>query len=169
MLLLANVDDISGEGIPHVINGLMEQGAESVHVVQAITKKGRFEYLLFVDAPSDRVEPLADYLACELGTLGVRAFDPKHIRFEYKFSQVRLTVSTHGEPIELLIQVKQVLGRDGQVISVKAEHEDLQAACVRLREIGEGASLAALKRLVEQAAQSKSSCSLGHLQATHAR
>lgn len=41
MLLLVNVDDISGEVIPHVIDGLMARGAESVHVVQAITKKGR--------------------------------------------------------------------------------------------------------------------------------
>jgi len=120
MLLLSNVDDISGELIPHAIDGLMARGASSVHVVQAITKKGRLEFLFFVDAEQEYIESLASYLALELGTLGVRVFDPDHIKFEYRVCRVRLT-TPEAEGAQALVRVKQLLGSEGQVLSVKAE------------------------------------------------
>jgi uncharacterized protein (DUF111 family) len=152
MLLLVNVDDVSGEVIPHLIDGLMARGAESVHVVQAITKKGRLEFLFFVDAPAEQVEALGGFLAGEIGTLGVRVFDPHHIRFEYRVRQVRLTAQTSGDPVQVLVGVKEILGGEGQVVSIKAEYEDLRAAVARLEQVGLKVSFGALKRLVEQAA-----------------
>jgi uncharacterized protein (DUF111 family) len=152
MLLLVNVDDISGEMIPYVIEGLMARGAESVHVVQAITKKGRLEFLFFMDAPAEQVEVLGGFLAEEIGTLGIRVFDPHHICFEYRMRQVRLTAQTSGDPVQVLVGVKEILGEDGQVMSVKAEYEGLRAAVARLEQVGLGVSFGALKRLVEQAA-----------------
>ena len=165
MLLLVNVDDISGEVIPHVIDGLTERGANSVHVVQAITKKGRIGYLFFVDAPEGRVDVLANFLARELGTLGVRAFDPHHICFEYRIRQVRLTAQTGTEPVRALVRVKEILGKEeGHVVSVKAEWEDLQAVLVQLEQAGVEVSLTALKRLVEQAVSGHEDGSLRDLQ-----
>jgi len=165
MLLLVNVDDISGEVIPHVIDGLTARGANSVHVVQAITKKGRIGYLFFVDAPEGQVDVLANFLACELGTLGVRVFDPDHICFEYRTRQVRLTAKTGAEPVRVLVRVKEILGEEeGAVVSVKAEWEDLQAALVQLEQAGVEVSLAALKRLVEQAVSGHEDGSLRGIQ-----
>jgi uncharacterized protein (DUF111 family) len=167
MLLLVNVDDISGEGIPHVIDDLMAQGARSVHVVQAFTKKGRLGYLFFVDAPEERVERLAGFLASELGTLGVRVFDPRHLCFEYRVRRVRLTARVGEEPAQALVAVKEILGEGGQVVSVKAEFEDLRAALVQLEQVGVELSLAALKRLVEQTALGPGECSLPNVQAEY--
>ena len=150
MLLLVNIDDISGELIPHAIDNLMALGADSVHVVPAITKKGRMEYLFFIDSPAERVEELADYLACELGTLGVRAFEPHHISFAYRFCQVRLELSGG---IEAQVRVKQLLDGDGQVLSVKAEADDLQAAVETLGPAVAHLSFKALKNLVESVVQ----------------
>jgi len=167
MLLLVNVDDISGEVIPHVIDGLMARGAESVHVVQAITKKGRLEFLFLVDGPEERCETLGGFLASELGTLGVRVFDPRHIHFEYRIRQVRLTAQAGGVPVETLVRVKEVLGEKGQVLSVKAECEDLRAALAQFERIGAEVSLTALKRLVEQTALGQEDCSLQNIQAEY--
>ena len=167
MLLLVNIDDISGELIPHTIDGLMARGAASVHVVPAITKKGRPEHLFFIDAPEEQVEPLAWFLAEEFGTLGVRVFEPHHIHFSYRVCQVSLTATVAAETMRASIQVKQVLGRESQVIAVKAEHRDLHAAYIRLNEVGAVVSLMALKRLVEQAAQGREACSLGPIQASY--
>ena len=152
MLLLVNVDDISGEVIPHVIDELMERGAMSVHVVQAITKKGRLEFLWYIDAPEEHVEKLGGFLAGELGTLGVRVFDPHHIRFEYQVRQVQLTIQTAHGPIQMTVRVKEVLDDDGHIISAKAERDDLGAALAQLQRAGEQISLSALKGLVEQTA-----------------
>ena len=163
-LLLVNVDDISGEVIPYVIDGLTARGANSAHVVQAITKKGRIGYLFFVDAAEENVDVLANFLAGELGTLGVRVFDPRHICFEYRIRQVRLTIPTGGEPVRALVRVKEVLGEEERVVSVKAEWEDLQTALVQLEQAGLAVSLTVLKRLVEQAVLGHEDCCLRDIQ-----
>jgi len=150
MLMMMNVDDISGEALPHIIEELMNRGACSVHVVQGLTKKGRLEYLFWVDAPEEYVEPLGAYLATETGTLGVRVFDPKHIRFEYRFQRAQIQAGQGDVAVVALIKVKEVLNQDGQVISVKAESDDLRSALADLREGGIEVSFSALKRLVEQ-------------------
>jgi len=165
MLLLINVDDISGEAIPHVIDELMERGAGSVHVVQAITKKGRLEFLFLVDAPKEQVEILVSFLASEIGTLGVRAFDPIHISFEYRFRQVQLTAQTEGKPVQVIVRVKEVLSETGQVLSVKAEYDDLRAALAKFEQSGARVSFAALKGLVEQTALGEEKHPLQNIQA----
>ena len=167
MLLLVNVDDISGEMIPHVVDGLMARGAESVHVVQAITKQGRLGFLFLLDAPEERVETLGGFLASELGTLGVRVFDPRHIHFEYRIRQVRLAAQEGREPVQVLVHVKEVLGEEGRVISVKAECEDLRAALVQFEQVGLKVPFAALKGLVEQTALGQENYALRGIQAEY--
>ena len=167
MLLLVNVDDISGEAIPHIIEGLMAQGANSVHVVQAITKKGRFEFLFFIDAPEERVEVLGGFLAIELGTLGVRVFDPHHICFEYQFQHVRLIAQNENYAVEMTVRVKEVLDAEGIVVSVKAERDDLGQALLRLGQVGLGLSLSALKGLVEQTALGRENRTLRGIRAEY--
>jgi uncharacterized protein (DUF111 family) len=166
VLLLANVDDVSGELIPHAIDGLMARGACSVHVVQAITKKGRLEHLFLVDTKEEFVENLASYLALELGTLGVRVFEPEHIIFAYRFCQVCLTMPIHDDKKQVLVGVKQVLAADGQIISVKAENDDLREAHACLQDAGATISLTALKRLAELVAQGQTDASLGRISAS---
>lgn len=155
MLLMVNVDDISGELIPYVIDGLMARGAGSVHVVQSLTKKGRLEYLFLIDTPEEAIDKLGGFLVSELGTLGIRVFDTSHIRFEYRFCQVRLEWDRpggKGPAASALVQVKQVLNHQGEVVSVKAEFDDLQVMIEALENAGCHISLSGLKRVVEQVA-----------------
>jgi uncharacterized protein (DUF111 family) len=165
MLLLVNVDDISGEIMPYLIEGLMERGAGSVHVVQALTKKGRLEFLFFIDAPSEAVNCLAGFLATEAGTLGVRAFEPDHIRFEYRFRPVRVTFQLAAGMTQAIVQVKEVIGEDGEVSSRKAEQEDLRRVAAEIRAAGHQISLPELKRLVEQTAAAGAPGNLGNVYA----
>jgi len=152
MLMMMNVDDISGEVLPHLIDELMNRGAHSVHVVQALTKKGRLEYLFWVDAAEEKVEALAAYLATETGTLGVRVFDPHHIHFDYRIRRARVDAQGDAAPVQTTIRVKEVLAQDGRVTSAKAESDDLRAALAELRDEGVDIAFSCLKRLVEQTA-----------------
>jgi len=106
----------------------MACGANSVHVVQAITKKGRLEYLFFVDANSEDVERLAAYLAS--------------------------------------VRVKEILDKD-QVISRKAEYEDLKLALAQFERAGLPISYVDLKGFVEQAATGQGSLTLRGIQVEH--
>jgi uncharacterized protein (DUF111 family) len=165
MLLLVNVDDISGEIIPYLIEGLMERGAGSVHVVQAITKKGRLEFLFFIDTPREAVHCLAEFLAAETGTLGVRAFETNHIRFEYRFRTVRVTFQSAASMMHAVVQVKEVIGEEGEISSRKAEQEDLRRVVAEIRAAGHQISFPALKRLVEQTAAAGTPGNLGNVYA----
>ncbi len=167
MLLLVNVDDISGETIPYIIDELMARGAANVHVVQALTKKGRLEYLFLVDAPEEQIEAMGGFLTAELGTLGLRILETRHIRFEYRVVPVRLTAQVGEAPVQMLVRVKEVVGKGRETVYVKAEHEDLQAALTRFRQAGVSVSLAALKGLVEQTALGREDCSCQGIQAEY--
>jgi uncharacterized protein (TIGR00299 family) protein len=72
MLLEANLDDATGETLAHTIAALLEAGAHDAWVTPIVMKKGRPAHTvsLLVD-PVDGGR-LADVLARETGTLGVR-------------------------------------------------------------------------------------------------
>jgi hypothetical protein len=152
MLILVNVDDISGEVIPHIIEGLMDRGAENVHAIQSITKKGRLEYIFLVDAPEKHIETLGAFLVAEAGTIGMRVLESRHICFDYRFRQMYLTVETARGAQRAVVRVKEVLNDAGEVVSVKAEYEDVREAVVGFERAGRPVSFTTLKRAVEQAA-----------------
>lgn len=169
MLLMVNVDDVSGETIAHVIDELMAIGAESVHVVPAITKKGRPEYLFYVDTREDLIEVLGAYLARELGTIGMRILETRHIAFQYRIEMVQLHVAGSDVDQRLEVRVKKVINADGEAVSAKADYDDIQSSLRIIREDGlyETLAFTALKGLAEQTALACADRSLGGIEAIY--
>lgn len=162
MLVLVNADNVSGEGLPYLIDGLMERGASSVHAVPAITKKGRSEFLFFIDAPRSSLEELGRFLALELDTLGLRVMEPEHL----PFAPVRplvVRVFQRGRPERFSeVRVKQVDDASGAALSCKAEYEDLKKAL----DFFEGAanvSFKSMKAAVELASMTCEEIQVGSL------
>ena len=83
MLLMATVDDVPAEVVPYIIERVMEAGADNIHVVNAITKKNRMEYIVYVDVGMEKMDAVCNILALEFGTIGVKAFEPRHIMLPY--------------------------------------------------------------------------------------
>ncbi len=165
MLMMLNVDDISGEAVACTIDDLMERGANSVHVVPALTKKGRPEYIIFVDAPEHLIHDLAKYLASELGTLGVRIIEHEHLSLPYRKVDVLVECSAADLAESIPVGVKCFEDEQGLTLRVKAEREDIKAALAMLRRTGVALSLQSLKSLVEMVAQSGREGSLGDITA----
>ncbi|MEJ2596722.1 MAG: DUF111 family protein [Anaerolineales bacterium] len=153
MLMLVNVDHVNGEALPYFIESLMAKGAQNVHVVQAITKKGRWEFLIFVDAPEEKIEPLGDFLVSELGTIGLRVFETRHVKFDIQFLQFRLIIRKGEQELyRQPVRVKLIQNNRGETGSIKAEYEDLKSCVEQLLQIDVELSLSALKKLVEHMA-----------------
>ena len=169
MLLMVNVDDVSGETISHVIDELMDFGAASVHVVPAITKKGRPEYLFYVDASENLIDAIGAYFARELGTIGMRILETRHVPFRYRMKGVRITDADAPEASATDVGVKEVLDNDGRVVSIKADYEDLKTALTRLRRSGRASNISftALKRLAEQTVSGREGGALGNIKAMY--
>jgi len=166
MLIMVNVDHIAGETIPYVIDSLLARGAHNVHVTQAITKKGRPEYLFFADVPQEMLEPVGDFLVGELGTLGFRVLESRHVKFEYQVVQRHLVARDGTGGQELLrapIRVKLIHNSRGEVASVKAEYEDVRASVEQLQQLGIELSLTTVREMVELAARGGQRQDLGNL------
>jgi uncharacterized protein (DUF111 family) len=154
MLLMATVDDVPAEVVPYIIERVMEAGADNIHVVNAITKKNRMEYIVYVDVREERAEAVCNILALEFGTIGVKAFEPRHIMLPYRLESKAIRVRVAEKTFDRTVRVKYI-SRDGRVLSLKAEYEDVRALAVDLARNGTGVPFTKLKALIEAEAFSK--------------
>lgn len=149
---MTTCDHINTEQIPHTIDRLLQSGARNAHVIPALTKKGRPEYIFLVDCPSDQVANVAELLAAELGVLGVRVFrdEYQHFGFEFRRIRIRITAPADASPKDPPeVEVKLVLGSRGEVLSLAAEYEGLQALYRWCQAADIEISFRQLKELVE--------------------
>ena len=151
MLLMTNVDNINFEQIPYLVEQLMQRGARNVHVINALTKKGRQEYILFIDVPDEEREAISKYLAAEIGTLGVRILQADHVSFRYEICP--LEVQLKDELGQALwrgnVNVKMVMDARKTVLSARAEYEDLKKAAEEIDQAGAEFTFYELKQMIE--------------------
>jgi uncharacterized protein (DUF111 family) len=121
-VLETNLDDMSPEQLPFLVERLLEEGALDVTLTPVLMKKGRPGYLLRVLArPADRGR-LARHVLTHSTTIGVRSHEAPRLKLprssktvETKFGRVR---------------VKVVSGPDGQVTAAP-EYESCRRAARR--------------------------------------
>lgn len=165
MLMMVNVDNITGDTLPYLIDGLFSLGASNVNACSAITKKGRMGYIFFIDSEAQYIDPIMDFLVREVGTLGARVLESHHLKRDYTFQhvQVRLEPSkTESTPFEWIIAVKII--RDGdRILSARAEYRDLEAAVNQMQKAGEMITLAELRAMIELVALRRTPFKIGEI------
>jgi len=77
-VLETNVDDVSGEVIAHALTQFMDTGARDASASPVIMKKGRPGFLIRVICGGDASVRMAELMARELGTLGIRCTPAVH-------------------------------------------------------------------------------------------
>jgi uncharacterized protein (DUF111 family) len=122
---MITVDNVSGEVIPYLIETSIERGAKNMHVVPAITKKGRPEYLLFVDIDEPNLEPVIGFLLAELGSLGYRIIRDEHFPSDFLVEKVEVNLSTLGISLNTVVRIKVIRRQDGSIITANLEYDDL--------------------------------------------
>lgn len=155
MLLMITVDDLPTEGLPYIIERTMERGAKNIHVLNGITKKGRVEYIFLVEVSEKSLEDISKFLALELGTLGMKIFHTDHIKLPFEIISRKLVVETENTQLEIEVQVKYLKNDNDQVISLKAEYEDIKKIALKLESRGISIPLAKLKTVIEAEAYKK--------------
>ena len=106
MLLMITVDDLPAEGLPYIIEKTIERGAKNIHVLNAITKKGRMEHIFLVDVEKKYLEEVSLLLALELGTLGMKTFNTEHIMLPFDIVSKNVTVKTKSKIINQIVHSK---------------------------------------------------------------
>jgi pyridinium-3,5-bisthiocarboxylic acid mononucleotide nickel chelatase len=125
ILLEANVDDATGEVLAHTIAALLDAGAHDAWVTPVVMKKGRPAHVVSALADPALTGQVAEALAAETGSLGVRGTTLER----WPRTRAVDTVEVAGMPV----RVKVSPGR------VKVEHDDAARAArlgrVPLREV----------------------------------
>lgn len=152
---MITVDDIPAEGLPHVIERTLERGAKNIYVLNGITKKGRFGYIFFVEVDKNHLEEVSALLALNLGTLGIKTIETNHIQLPFEIHSRTVTFETVNEEFESEIRIKYIKNNDDQIISLKAEYEDIKRMTMLLESKGIKIALAKLKTIVEAEAYQK--------------
>ena len=132
VLLMAQVDDATGELLGDVIARLDTLGAKNVQLLSSLTKKGRPGYVLMVDIHADKEGDVAALLADELGIWGYRILHAEHKHFDIETFETSVTVHHQGNRHQFPLRAKRIY-RDGKLLHIKAEHDDLSRIGTHLR------------------------------------
>ena len=148
LLLMTQVDDVSGEVIGNFFKLAEARGARNVQIVPSITKKNRPGYIIYVDAPASAEAELAELFGAELGTWGYRVIGAEHKHFDIERLTVTVKVTVDGAQSSHPLRAKRI-SQSGSFARLKAEYEDLAAICAAIRDLGHTVPLFVLKASVE--------------------
>jgi pyridinium-3,5-bisthiocarboxylic acid mononucleotide nickel chelatase len=118
-ILETNVDDVSGEVIAHAITRFMEAGARDASATPIIMKKGRPGFLIRVISLPETSTALAEHMARELGTLGIRCIPAVH-RFIAERTIEEVEIGIAGKPFIIPVKFGWM---HNSVYTLKAEFE----------------------------------------------
>jgi uncharacterized protein (TIGR00299 family) protein len=118
-ILETNVDDVSGEVMANAITRFLDAGARDASAIPIIMKKGRPGFLIRVVCSGERSAELAELMARELGTLGIRCFPVVH-RFIAKRTIENVEVEISGNKRSMPVKYGWM---QGEVYTLKAEFD----------------------------------------------
>lgn len=128
-ILETNVDDVSGEVIAHAISRFMDAGARDASATPIIMKKGRPGYLVRVISLPEMSPVLAELMAAELGTLGIRCIPAVH-RFIAERAVHEIEVVIAGQKRKMPVKCGMM---HGKVYTLKAEFDTARNWAADLR------------------------------------
>lgn len=113
VVISTNVDDVTPELLGHLVDVVLDAGADDVWIVPVVMKKGRPAHQINALVRPDLAATIRNALGLETGTLGIRATPVT----KYVAPRRTETVEVHGHTVRVKV------GPHG----AKAEHDDLVA------------------------------------------
>ncbi|MHA1136687.1 MAG: nickel pincer cofactor biosynthesis protein LarC [Candidatus Thorarchaeota archaeon] len=122
VVIETNVDDVDGETLGTLFDTLLEEGlAYDVIIIPALGKKNRPCYVVKVISPTTGLKSIAEIMIRQLGTIGIRYTTWERL----KAARETLVCSLEIDNKEYMVRVKVSRTRDGSIISIKPEADDM--------------------------------------------
>lgn len=118
LLVETNVDDMSPELLPHVVERLIEEGAQDAWLTPIVMKKGRPAHIISALVDPARRDTLVEVIFAETTTLGVRTTTVTKEALRRAWT----SVDVEGHPVRLKIG-----RRRGDTVTMAPEYEDAAA------------------------------------------
>jgi pyridinium-3,5-bisthiocarboxylic acid mononucleotide nickel chelatase len=100
-----NVDDMSPQMIPNLIDKIMEAGAGDAFVTSIMMKKGRPGYLVTVVCPDSKQDQIQDVIFSESTTIGLRKVKTGGVKLKRR---ILVAGTDYGQ-----IKVKEIISTEG--------------------------------------------------------
>ncbi|MBK8017101.1 MAG: DUF111 family protein [Betaproteobacteria bacterium] len=149
ILILAQVDDASGEVLQDVAERLHGLGARNLQILASVGKKARPAHVLLIDADETLEEEIALLLGIELGLWGYRVLESRHRHFEIVKERRHAVVRMGKVEASASVGVKRI-SSGGRLLGLKVEHDDLAALRDKLESCGERVALPRLRAALEE-------------------
>jgi hypothetical protein len=149
LLILAQVDDATGEVLQDVMERLHRAGSRNVQLLASLAKKGRPGHVLLIDVPAAREDDVALVLGTELGVWGYRVVESSHRHFDIHLLNKPLRVRVADEMLTFEVGWKRI-EKEGCLLAVKIEHDHLASLRDELERKGVQVSLRWLRANLEQ-------------------
>ncbi len=94
-----NVDDCTPEALSHLMDRVMDEGANDIHVLHTVMKKGRPGYLIRILTKDP--EKFTEILMEETGTLGVRVMPIERFEADRETTEKEITINGKKEKIRV--------------------------------------------------------------------
>ncbi|MFH0916990.1 MAG: nickel insertion protein [bacterium] len=149
ILLLAQIDDCSGEVLGEALEQLAAIGVRNVQLLSSLTKKGRPGNVLLLDLDRDLEPQVALFLAAELGVWGYHVLQTSHQHFETSLEERQVHVISGDSSRTFTVRCK-LFRRKEELLRVKLEHADAVEVVSFVRSLGRHCSLADIRGRIEQ-------------------
>lgn len=106
ILIIAQVDHLSGEELGWAMELLNVKGIRNKNVISTITKKGRPGYIFMLDVDPEQEKVIAELLARNLSIYGYHCINTVHKHMCTKLEEVNITITHQNKSLETKIWVK---------------------------------------------------------------
>ncbi len=148
MLILAQIDDRSGEVLGAALEELMGLGARNVQVLSSVTKKGRPGNVLLVDVEATLEPDVGAFLAVELGVWGYHVLETGHRHFDTVMKERSVTV-IGGDHRTTLVMPCKFFHQGTRLLRVKVERADVEVLQRFVAQIDDGCSSETVRSRIE--------------------
>ncbi len=118
VVLESNLDDLTGEQVPLLVDALLQAGALDAFVAPVLMKKGRPGFFVQALAESGSADAVAECFLRHGSTFGVRRVEARRDVLDRWHEEV----TTPWGPVRVKIGARR-----GEVLQVAPEHEDVKA------------------------------------------
>jgi uncharacterized protein (DUF111 family) len=100
LLILAQVDHLSGEDMACALDQILRRGAYNAHIIPGFTKKNRASFLLLIDIEPDSETKWANFLAEEYGIYGYQQLKTSHYHMSCYAKEIKVLICKGGKVLE---------------------------------------------------------------------
>lgn len=122
MLIYSSLDRVTSEEIPYIRELFFQRGAKNINLLPSVGKKGRPNFIIFIDFPKDKYQQIIDTLVIHAKSTGWYIISDEHRYLKLEESVYSLKIVNNNIEAQFAIRYKFLCNK--RYNQVFLEHDD---------------------------------------------